>query len=76
MDMLGHSGHVVSPKKTKGKTMYMTIRKYQGCKDVNEVNRVATAELLPVLRRIAGMSARYGLLVANITNQTLLTIDS
>jgi hypothetical protein len=54
MDMLGHSGHVVSPKKTKGKTMYMTIRKYQGCKDAKEINRVALAELLPVLRTIAG----------------------
>ncbi len=34
--------------------MYMTIRKYRGCKDVKEVNRVALAELLPVLRTIAG----------------------
>ncbi len=34
--------------------MYATIRKYPGCKDVKEVNRVAMAELLPVLRQVAG----------------------
>jgi hypothetical protein len=34
--------------------MYVTIRKYQGCRDAKEVNRVALAELLPVLRKIAG----------------------
>jgi hypothetical protein len=34
--------------------MYVTIRKYSGCGDMKEVNRVALAELLPVLRKIAG----------------------
>ncbi len=34
--------------------MYVTIRKYPGCKDVKEVNRVAMAELLPVLRTVPG----------------------
>lgn len=34
--------------------MYVTIRKYPGCKDAKEVNRVAMAELLPVLRKVAG----------------------
>jgi hypothetical protein len=34
--------------------MYVTIRKYSGCGDMKEVNRVALAELLPVLRTIAG----------------------
>lgn len=34
--------------------MYLTMRKYPGCKDVKEVNRVAMAELLPVLREVPG----------------------
>jgi hypothetical protein len=43
------------PEKNKGgTTMHITIRKYRGCKDANEVNRLAVAELLPVLRKIAG----------------------
>jgi len=34
--------------------MYVTIRKYPGCTNAREVNRIAIAELLPVLRTIAG----------------------
>ncbi len=34
--------------------MYVTIRKYPVCKNVKEVNRVAMAELLPVLKQVAG----------------------
>lgn len=34
--------------------MHITIRKYPGCKNVKEVNRIATAELLPVLRKVPG----------------------
>ena len=34
--------------------MYVTIRKYAGCGDLKEINRVARDELLPVLRKVAG----------------------
>ena len=34
--------------------MYVTIRKYPGCKNVKEVDRIAMAELLPVLKQVDG----------------------
>lgn len=34
--------------------MHVTIRKYSGCTDVAEVNRVAVAELAPALQRLPG----------------------
>lgn len=34
--------------------MHMTLRKYPGCKNVKEANRIAMAELLPVLRTVPG----------------------
>ena len=34
--------------------MHITIRKYAGCGDMKEVNRIAMAELAPVLRKVAG----------------------
>jgi hypothetical protein len=34
--------------------MFVTIRKYPVCKDAKEVNRIAQAEVLPVLRAAPG----------------------
>ena len=34
--------------------MYVTIRKYTGCGDVKQIDRVSQAELLPVLRKVPG----------------------
>lgn len=34
--------------------MHITIRKYAGCKNVKETDRIAMAELLPVLRAMPG----------------------
>ena len=34
--------------------MYVTIRKYAGCGDAKEIDRMSQAELLPVLRKVHG----------------------
>ncbi len=34
--------------------MYVTIRKYTGCGDVGEIDRISQAELLPLLRKVKG----------------------
>jgi hypothetical protein len=34
--------------------MHVTIRKYPDCRNAKEVNRIAVAELLPVLRAVPG----------------------
>lgn len=34
--------------------MHVTIRKYPGCTNVKEVDRIAVAELLPMLRTVPG----------------------
>jgi len=51
--------------------MYVTIRKYPGCKDAKEVNRVALAELLPVLRKIAGF---HSYVIVDTGNDTVASI--
>jgi len=56
--------------------MYMTIRKYQGCLDAKEVNRVATAELLPVLRKIAGFRSYQIVDSGNGTATSISVFDS
>ena len=43
-----------------GKTVFVTIRKYTGCRDQGEVARVTTAELLPVLRKVPGFRSFVG----------------
>jgi hypothetical protein len=56
--------------------MYVTIRKYPGCKDVKEANRVAMAELLPVLRTIAGFRSYVIVDTGNDTITSIGTFDS
>jgi len=51
--------------------MYVTIRKYPGCKDTKEVNRVALAELLPVLRTLAGF---HSYVIVDTGNDTVASI--
>ena len=34
--------------------MYVTIRKYARCGDAKEINRIAQAEILPLLRKVPG----------------------
>jgi hypothetical protein len=56
--------------------MYVTIRKYPGCKGVKEVNRVAMAELLPVLRTIAGFRSYVIVDTGNDSITSIGTFDS
>jgi len=55
----------------KEETMYVTIRKYPGCKNAKEVNRVALAELLPVLRTITGFRSYV---IVDTGNDTIVSI--
>ena len=52
--------------------MFVTIRKYPGCKDAKEVNRVAQAELLPVLRTAPGFRSYV---VIDSGNQSVTSIS-
>ena len=56
--------------------MYVTIRKYPGCKNVKEANRVAMAELLPLLRTIAGFRSYVIVDTGNDTITSIGTFDS
>ena len=40
--------------------MFVTIRKYAGCRDQNEIARVTAAELLPVLQQVPGFQSFVG----------------
>ena len=51
--------------------MFVTIRKYTGCTDVKEVNRIAHAELLPVLRKVPGFRSYV---TVDSGNHTLVSI--
>ena len=53
--------------------MHVTIRKYAGCKNVAEANRIAMAELLPVLRKVAGFGSY---IIIDSGNGTITSIGS
>lgn len=56
--------------------MYVTIRKYAGCGDLKEVNRVALAELLPVLRTIPGFRSYVIVDTGNGTGASIGMFDN
>jgi hypothetical protein len=56
--------------------MYGTIRKYAGCGDLKEVNRVALAELLPVLRTIPGFRSYVIVDTGNGTGASIGMFDN
>ena len=56
--------------------MYVTIRKYAGCGDMREINRVAMAELLPVLRTIAGFRSYVIVDTGNGTGASIGMFDN
>ena len=56
--------------------MYVTIRKYPGCGDVQEINRVAMAELLPMLRTITGFRSYVIVDTGNNTGASIGMFDS
>jgi hypothetical protein len=56
--------------------MFTTIRKYTGCTDVKEVNRLAQAEVLPVLRKVPGFRSYVVIDSGNHTIVSISTFDS
>jgi hypothetical protein len=55
--------------------MFVRIRKYTGCTDAKEVNRLAQAEVLPVLRKVPGFRS-YVVIAGNHTMVSISTFDS
>jgi hypothetical protein len=56
--------------------MYVTTRKYPVCKDVKETNRIAQAEVVPVMRTVAGFRSYVTVDTGNGTVATISMFDS
>jgi len=56
--------------------MYVTIRKYPVCKNVKETNRIAQAEVVPVMRTVAGFRSYVTVDTGNGTVATISMFDS
>ena len=56
--------------------MYVTIRKYTGCGDVKEIDRISQTELLPVLRKVPGYRSYVTIDTGGHTVTSISTFDS
>jgi hypothetical protein len=56
--------------------MFVTIRKYSGTGDAKEINRIAMAEILPVLRKVPGFKSYVTIDTGNHTVASIGMFDN